>query len=83
MLSDLAPAVSGTFFNGGPTLFTRKPMLLLVCHLLQHGLGLLTLGALKFANPVIVFWHRNMCIMLCKYFKPSFYISFLKSNIKN
>jgi hypothetical protein len=54
------PAVSGTFFNGGPTLFACKPMLLLVCHFLQHGLGLLTLGAVKFANPVIVFWHRNM-----------------------
>ena len=36
-------------------------MLLLVRHLLQHGVGLLTLGAVKFANPVIVFWHK-MCV---------------------
>jgi hypothetical protein len=46
----LAPAVSGTFFNGSPTLFARKPMLLLVCYLLQHMLKLLTPVALKFAN---------------------------------
>jgi hypothetical protein len=46
------PAVSGTFFNGGPTLFACKPMLLLVCHFLQHMLKLLTPVALKFANEI-------------------------------
>jgi hypothetical protein len=40
------------FFNGGPTLFARKPVLLLVCHLLQHKLRFVAPVALEFANFV-------------------------------
>ena len=79
--SNLTPAVPGPFFNGSPTLFARKPMVLLIRHLLQHGLDFLTLVALEFAN-LIVFNGLHVCFVLCKYFKPSFYIYFLKSNIK-
>jgi hypothetical protein len=53
----LAPAKHGPFFNGGPALFARKPVLLLVCHLLQRELKLLALVALKFANQIVVFCH--------------------------
>lgn len=63
-LKYITPAVSGTFFNGGPTLFARKPMLLLVCHLLQHGLGLLTPAAVEFANVVVVFFWHNVCYVM-------------------
>ena len=75
--SNLAPTVSGPFFNGSPTLFARKPMVLLIRHLLQHGLDFLTLVALEFAN-LIVFNGLHVWFMLCQYFKPSFYISFFE-----
>ena len=75
--SNLAPTVSGPFFNGSPTLFARKPMVLLVCHFLQHGLDFLTLVALEFAN-LIVFNGLHVWFMLCQYFKPWFYIYFFE-----
>ena len=77
--SNLAPTVSGPFFNGSPTLFARKPVVLLVCHFLQHELGFLTLVALKSVN-LIVFngLHVWFWFMLCKYFKPSFCIYFFE-----
>jgi len=77
--SNLTPAVPGPFFNGSPTLFARKPMVLLIRHLLQHGLDFLTLVALEFAN-LIVFngLHVWFWFMLCKYLKPSFYIYFFE-----
>jgi hypothetical protein len=53
-LSNLAPAKYGPFFNGRPTLFAGKTMLLLVRHFLQHLLKLVTSAALKCANLIIV-----------------------------
>jgi hypothetical protein len=50
----LAPAKHGPVFNGGPTLFARKPVLLLIRHLLQHELELLAPAALKTANLIIM-----------------------------
>jgi hypothetical protein len=52
--SNLTPVVTGTFVNGGPTLFARKSMLLLVCHFLQHFLGFLAPVALEFANLIFI-----------------------------
>ena len=75
--SNLAPTVSGPFFNGSPTLFARKPVVLLVCHFLQHVFGLAAFAALEFAN-LIVFNGLHVCFVLCKYFKPSFYIYFFE-----
>jgi hypothetical protein len=83
-LSDLAPAKYGPFFNGSPTLFARKTMLLLVRDLFQHVLKFVTSAALKCANLIIVrVWImiyggrlHVYGIVLCKYFKTSFYIYF-------
>jgi hypothetical protein len=77
------PAVSGTFFNGGPTLFTRKPMMLLVCHFLQCVLNLPTPVAFKFANLIVIFWHRNVYLCYANILSLHFIFLFLKSNIKN
>jgi hypothetical protein len=82
-LKYITSAVSGTFFNGGPTLFARKPMVLLVRHLLQCVLKLLTLAALKFANLIVVFWHRNVCLCYANILSLHFIFLFLKINIKN
>jgi len=55
-------------------------MLLLICHFLQHVLKFMTSAALKCANLIIVrVWIiglHGLCYVLCKYFKPSFYIYF-------
>jgi hypothetical protein len=53
----LAPAVSGPFINGDPTLFARKPVLLLIRHLLQHQLRFVAPAALEFAGLIIVHFH--------------------------
>jgi hypothetical protein len=50
----LTPVVTGTFVNGGPTLFARKPVMLLVSHFLQHILGFLAAVALEFANLIFI-----------------------------
>jgi hypothetical protein len=69
-------------------------VLLLIRHLLQQQLGFVAPVALEFPKFIgirgiiwlwlwlwLIGWH--VWFMLCKHFKPSFYISFLKSNIKN
>ena len=81
MSSNLAPAVPGPFFNGGPTLFARKTVMLLISHLLQNEFRFLALVALKPANLIVFLfqhWHCCCCclLLLCIYFKPLFYISF-------
>jgi len=41
-------------------------MLLLVCHLLQHELKLITPAALKFVNLIIVVVHViSICVNMC------------------
>ena len=48
------------FFNGGPTLFASKPMVLLIPHFLQHKLRFVAPVALEFAKFVI-FFHCMVC----------------------
>jgi hypothetical protein len=82
MSSNLTPAVPGPFFNGSPTLFARKPMVLLVCHFLQHGLEFLTLVALKSTN-LIVFNGLHVCFLYANILNFHFIFIFFKNNIKN
>ena len=82
MSSNLAPTGSGPFFNGSPTLFARKPVVLLVCHFLQHGLEFMTSAAFKCAN-LIVFNGLHVCLCYANILNIHFIFIFLKSNIKN
>jgi hypothetical protein len=89
----LAPAKHGPGFNGGPALFARKPVLLLVCHLLQHVIKLLTPTAFKFANLIIMgVWIMIGFVQHCLHvyglcyaniLSLHFIFIFFKSNIKN
>jgi hypothetical protein len=47
----------GLFFNGGPTLFAHKSVLLLIGHLFQHEFGFMALAAFEFANLIVAHFH--------------------------
>jgi hypothetical protein len=53
-LPNQAAAVPRPGFNGGPALLARKPVMLLVCHFLQHVFGFLTLAALVCAHLIVI-----------------------------
>jgi hypothetical protein len=48
-------AISGPFFNGGPTFVTCKPVVLLIRQLFQRELGFATICALEFPYFVVVY----------------------------
>ena len=67
--SNLTRAKPGPFFNGRPTLFARKTVLLLVRNLFQNVLKLITSVALERANLIIIrewiMGLHGLCYVLC------------------
>jgi len=75
-LSNQAAAVPRPGFNGGPALLARKPVMLLVCHFLQHVFGFLALAALECAHLIVVVSHCGLNAFMQVVYKLILYFFF-------